>query len=301
MLAPRLSFSTTLLADGRVLVAGGSGHTSAELYDPVSGTWSATGSMVAPHEFHTATRLLDGKVLVTRDDGDTGAPASAELYDPISGTWTATGAMSTVSNTATLLPDGKVLVTGVIGAALMQDRIPSSELYDPISGTWSATGNMIAAQTATLLQDGRVLFLGTTDPSHGPCCQSPGSSSPARAQLYDPQSGAWSATQGMVAARIGYAAVLLPDGTVLVTGGTGGEEPGVGQPFLASAELYDPGTGTWSSTASMATQRGYGFSATLLAEGNVLVAGGMAEVPMSGGTGSEMVASAELYDPGSGN
>jgi hypothetical protein len=297
--------SATLLADGKVLVAGGSSSTgapvSAELYDPESGTWSATGNMVAPHEFHAATRLLDGKVLVTRDDGDTGAPASAELYDPISGTWTATGAMSTVAHTATLLPDGKVLVTGVIGAALMQDRIPSSELYDPISGTWSATGNMITAQTATLLQDGRVLFMGITDTPHGPCCQLPASPSLTWAQLYDPQSGAWSATQSMVGARVGYAAVLLPDGKVLATGGTGGEEPGVGQSFLASAELYDPGTGTWSSTASMATQRGYGFSATLLAEGNVLVAGGMAEVPMSGGTGSEMVASAELYDPASGN
>jgi hypothetical protein len=296
--APRTDFSATLLADGKVLVAGGAGA-SAEVYDPVSGTWSATGSMVAPSDSHTATRLLDGKVLVTARPGDNGV-ASAELYDPTSGTWTATGPMSTVSHTATLLPDGKVLVTGVIGAELPRN-IPSSELYDPISGTWSATGNMITAQTATLLQDGRVLFMGTTDPPPGPCCQLSGSPSLAWAKLYDPQSGAWSATQGMVAARAGYAAVLLPDGKVLVTGGVGSEEPGVGHPFLASAELYDPASGTWSATASMVVQLGYGHTATLLADGKVLVAGGMGMVPMMGGTGSDVVASTELYDPGSGN
>ncbi len=95
--------------------------------------------------------------------------------------------------------------------------------------------------------------------------------------------------------------MLLPDGKVLVTGGIGSEQARRRDAALTSAELYDPGTGTWAATASMATPRGYGFSATLLADGKVLVAGGMAEVPMMGGTGSDVVASAELYDPGSGN
>ena len=277
--------SATLLADGRVLVAGGMGLASAELYDPVSGTWSATGSLLAPSSAHTATRLLDGKVLVAGGLGNTGVLAPAELYDPIRGTWTATGAMSTVAQTATLLRDGKVLVTGVNGAELPRG-IPSSELYDPVSGTWSATRNPVTCRrpcTATMLSNGNVLVAdGTT------------------AELYDSLSGTWSATPGLVTARTGYAAVPLPDGRVLVTGGVGNEQPGVGAPSLASAELYDPGTGTWSSTGSMATQRGYGFSATLLADGKVLVAGGMAEVAMSGGTGSDVVASAELYDPGNG-
>jgi hypothetical protein len=294
MVAPRADFSATLLADGRVLVASPDG---AQLYDPDRGTWSATGNMVHPLYGFPATLLRDGRVLVgdvddpTADDSITGA----EVYDPESGTWRATGKMigGRAGGTATLLRDGRVLVAGPDGA----------QLYDPDRGTWSGAGDMITptAQTATLLSDGNVLVMGTTDPPHGTCCQLPASPSLAWAELYDPQSGAWSPTQGMVAARAGYAAVLLPDGKVLVTGGIGSEEPGVGAPWLASAELYDPGTGTWSSTASMATQRGYGFSATLLADGKVLVAGGMAEVPMSGGTGSEMVASAELYDPGSGN
>jgi len=306
MLAPRLSFSATLLADGKVLVAGGSGHTSAELYDPVSGTWSATGSMVAISEGHTATRLLDGKVLVVGGSGNNGALSPAELYDPISGTWTATGAMSSArfGGTATLLPDGKVLVMGGLDAETERGS-PSSELYDPISGSWTATGNMITRNgdhAPILLPDGRVLVMGRTDPPPGPCCQLPGSPGLAWAELYDPQSGAWSATQGMVAARRGYAAVLLADGKVLVTGGYAAEEPGGGPLGLASDELYDPGTGTWASTGSMlALAPRYGFSATLLADGKVLVAGGMGMVPMSGGTGSAVVASAELYDPGSGN
>jgi hypothetical protein len=289
MLAPRDDFSATLLADGKVLVAGGAGNTGelAEVFDPVRGTWSATGSLVAPCYFHTAARLLDGKVLVASCTAYSGAPAPAELYDPISGTWSATGSMvgRAGGSRATLLRDGKVLVISGTG---------SSELYDPISGTWTATGNMITptcACTATLLPDGKVLVAGATSPLDG-------SDLRASAELYDPQSGAWSATQGMVAARAGHAAVLLADGKVLVTGGVGNEKPN-GDPVLASAELYDPASETWSATASMLVPR-RDFSATLLADGKVLVAGGMAEVPMMGGTGSEMVASAELYDPGSG-
>jgi len=290
MLAPRDDFSATLLADGKVLVAGGAGNVGelAEVYDPVRGTWNATGSLVAPCYFHTAARLLDGKVLVASCTAYSGAPAPAELYDPISGTWSATGNMvgRAGGSRATLLRDGKVLVISGTG---------SSELYDPISGTWSATANMImptCACTATLLPDGNVLVAGATSRTNG-------GDLVASAELYDPQSGAWSATQGLVAARAGHAAVLLADGKVLVTGGVGNEKPN-GDPVLASAELYDPASGTWSATASMLLPR-RDFSATLLADGKVLVAGGMAEVPMMGGTGSEMVASAELYDPGSGN
>ena len=300
-LAPCIDSSATLLADGKVLVAGCSANTgapvSAELYDPESGTWSATGNMVHPLDGFSATLLRDGRVLVGDvDDPTADNPiAGAEVYDPESATWSPTGKMigGDAGFTATLLRDGRVLVAGPDGA----------QLYDPGSGTWSAAENMNtpAAQTATLLLDGRVLFTGSTDSPPGPCCQVSESPVLAWAELYDPQSGAWNATQGMVAARRGYATVLLADGQVLVTGGHAGEEPG-GGPLVASDELYDPGTGTWASTGTtLELAPRYGFSATLLADGKVLVAGGMGMVPMSGGTGSAVVASAELYDPGSGN
>jgi len=288
-------YSATLLADGKVLVApstnGVGGPASAQLYDPVSGKWSATGPMVAPYAGHTATRLLDGKVLVSGLNGDGDTP-SAELYDPSSGTWTATRAMSTPrGGTYTLLPDGKVLVTG----GYSPPGGPSAELYDPISGTWALTGNMITPRfghTATLLPNGKVLVAGGKIPADGRVCRSESTPSPvclgdpiASAELYDPQSGAWSATQGMVAPRASHTATLLPDGRVLVAGGEGDASTSAGF-ALASAELYDPASGTWSATASMAAARRE-HTATLLPDGSVLVAGG--------------APSAELYDPGSGN
>jgi hypothetical protein len=137
-----------------------------------------------------------------------------------------------------------------------------------------------SCETATLLPNGNVLVAG------GRIIQGPDSL--ASAELYDPQSGVWSATQAMVAPRGCHTATLLPDGKVLVAGGTGGD--GSALAALASADLYDPASGTWSATASMVAAR-RGHTATLLPDGKVLVAGG-------GGIGPT---SAELYDPGSGN
>jgi WD40 repeat protein len=117
--------TATLLPDGKVLVAGGEATRSAELYDPRTGLWTETGSM-SFYAQHTATLLPDGLVLVTGATGGNGfleAAAQvqgvefakpAELYDPRTGTWTAAASMSAVrrSQTATLLPDGRVLVAG---------------------------------------------------------------------------------------------------------------------------------------------------------------------------------------------
>ena len=276
------TYSYTLLADGKVLVVpstnGVGAPASAQLYDPVSGKWSATGTMVAPYFSHTATRLPDGKVLVSGLDGDGDTP-SAELYDPVSGTWTATGAMATAGPglTATLLPDGEVLLAGPDSPP----GGPSAELYDPISGTWTLTGSMVTPRyghTATLLPDGKVLVAGGVLPADGRVCRSGSTPSPAclgdpvaSAELYDPRSGTWSATQDMVATRYSHTATLLPDGRVLVAGGESDAVTSAGF-ALASAELYDPASGTWGATASMAAARRE-HTATLLPDGKVLVAG----------------------------
>jgi hypothetical protein len=100
MVTARERHTATLLQSGKVLVAGGVGHSgvlsSAELYDPATGTWTETGSMGTPRGSHTATLLPSGKVLIAGGANYTdGSLDSAELYDPASGTWTTTGSMST--------------------------------------------------------------------------------------------------------------------------------------------------------------------------------------------------------------
>ena len=308
MITARADHTATLLPDGKVLVAGGNDFVgsnfvgflpaSAELYDPSSGSWTATGTMVTPRTGHTATLLPDGKVLVAGGAGGSGSDGgwatSAELYDPSGGSWTATGTMVSPRqwHTATLLPDGKVLVAGGWGGVLGLP-LASAELYDPSSGSWTATGNMITARadhTATLLPDGKVLVAG------GDKQASPTAMVVAAAELYDPSSGSWTATGSMGMARRGHTATLLPDGKVLVAGGsiissaTGA---------LAAAELYDPSSGSWTATGSMGSARG-GHTATLLPDGKVLVAGGWGSRPISFELANTATAAAELYDPGSG-
>ena len=289
MTEARTQHTATLLLDGKVLVAGGrmrpdmdGSTTSAELYDPGTGTWTQTGRMHSARDGHTATLLPDGRVLVA--GGRNGslfedALATAELYDPISGTWTATGDMLApgMGHTATLLPDGKVLVVGGQGNPRL------AELYDPASGTWTATAppkiRLHLEHAATLLPDGRVLVTG------GP---PNGDDAWHTAELYDPGSGSWTVTGDMVRIRLGHTATLLPDGTVLAVGG---RTPG--DNARASAELYDPTSGTWTATESMGTLRA-AFTTTMLLDGRVLVTGGFRR------DANDVLASAEVYDSGAG-
>jgi hypothetical protein len=260
-------------------------------------SWTATGS--GGISGGTATTLLDGRVLVTGGGPDS---ASAELYDPRTGTWTATGSMLSKrgSFSATLLGDGRVLVAG--GTPLVSvggnknTRLAAAELFDPDTGTWSATGSMIEArseQTATRLPDGRVLVAGGIGAYGNVRVVAP--KVLATAELYDPDTGSWTATGGLSTPRVGQQATLLGDGRVLVVGGMtysgDGEEI-----ILASAEAYDPGDGTWTKAGTMGTARTR-HTATLLADGRVLVAGGVNFFGMFSG---DVVASAELYDPASG-
>ena len=273
------SHTATLLPTGQVLVAGGQGAGSAELYDPATGTWAATGSMGTALSRHTATLLPNGKVLVA---GGT----SAELYDPATGLWTATGSLSTArySHTATLLPNGKVLVAGGIDGIYV---LSSAELYDPATGTWTATLNMgdpHGRHTATLLPNGKVLVAGGF-PS------TPFSDETRSAELYDPATGTWSYTGGLNDGRFAHTATLLPNGKVLVAGGFSNPFFPTGH-VLDTAELYDPASGIWETRTFMAFPRYY-HTATLLPSGKVVVAGGQ-------GIGGALLSSAELFDPATG-
>jgi N-acetylneuraminic acid mutarotase len=286
----RAFHTATLLTDGKVLVAGGRGVffgllgqlASAELYDPVSDTWSAAGSMATARWIHTATLLGNGKVLIT---GGYGGGSSAELYDPASNTWSSAGSMANtrVQHRATLLATGKVLVAGGETTSSPGTVLSSAELYDPASNTWSVASSMATARGnygETLLANGKVLVTGGDD----------GSGYLSSAELYDPVSNAWSAAASLVTGRKLHTATLLNNGQVLVAGGL----QTATTPFtaFASAELYDPIGNTWSAAGSMAMERA-SHTATLLSNGIVLVTGGEngAAQPQSG---------AELYDPGVG-
>lgn len=282
-----------LLQDGKVLVMGGfSNIADPEVYDPRTGTWTATGPMVTPRWQFTAARLLDGRVLVATGAGDSGPLASAELYDPSTGSWTATGSLGTdrYDATATLLADGKVLVAGGdMVTHSFNPAVASAELYDPVTGSWTPTGSMGTARsghTATLLPNGKVLVAGGTNDNDTLSYRL------ASAELYDPSTGAWTATRDMTQVRSSHTATLLDDGRVLIVGGWGNER------ISASAELYDPTTGSWTAAGSLSAPL-MGFTATLLSGGRVLVAGGM-DIRPTNASVTPASLTAEAYDPSTG-
>jgi N-acetylneuraminic acid mutarotase len=282
-------FGLAMLPDGKVLAAGGGNNNSppgnhddsAELYDPGSGTWAAAGTMSTVRVGQTSTLLGNGTVLVAGGTDGPSALAGAEVYNPFAlpfaDPWSAAGTMAVArtSHTATLLPDGEVLVVGGRGGAGFA-VLASAERYDPATGDWTSAASMSQARadhTATLLQDGRVLVAGGLVRPYAL----------DSAELYDPATDTWSAASSLATARFDHTATLLNDGRVLVTGGQDGSF-GV----LASAELYDPVSDSWAPAPDMASPRA-GHTATLLGDGKVLVIGGFDD--------TDAVTSAELFDP----
>jgi hypothetical protein len=251
------------------------------------GAVSEIAAMHMARASHTSTLLPNGQVLIAGgfagSGGESNPYATAELFDVSSGTFQPAGNMciGRSGHTATLLKNGKVLIVG--GWTGHYDHRGSAEIYDPASGAFTPTGSMAierAGNTATLLPDGRVLVAGGVDRQENAM---------ASAEIYDPAKGKFLQTGNMAEPRGAHTATALVDGRVLIVGGGSGHYPS--QNIYRSAELFDPGTGTFTSAGQLAVGR-HKHAAILLPSGKVLVVGGSDNRDWRG-----EYASAEIYDP----
>jgi hypothetical protein len=291
----RQEHSSTTLSDGRVLLVGGAAggtvipQTTAEIYDPSTGVFTATGSMSNGRYLFAAALLPSGKVMVA---GGT-APGitttnSVEIYNPTAATFSFAGGqvIGRQQHTTTVLADGRVLVVGgvVAGQGTTLQYGKTAQIYDPTTHTWTTTGSLTTGRsdhTATLLKDGRVLVAGGLAPV---------SATTNSAEIWDPSTGQWTVVAPMTlnaTGRRGHTATLLPNGTVLVTGGL--DQYNI---YVSSAEIYDPAANTWTAPTgaqpAMSSVRGY-HTATLV-NGKVIIIGGKT-------ASSSVTSSVDSYDP----
>ncbi len=271
--------TATLLPNGKVLIAGGMNDTDghAELYEPATQTFVATGPMTGPRVNHTATLLANGKVLICGGEPASGdSQSTAELYDPTTGKFVATGRMikARAHHAALLLADGTVLVTGGQGGV---NRYDDGELYDPDTGTFAAIGTRI---TQGFL-DHTMLSVPTTPPKFLIL----GGNGGKTVYSYDPASQSFPPLGAMNATRNYSAIALLPNNSVLLAGGL--DQTLV---IVKSAEVYDPDSQTSVATSDMTVPRSQAAS-VVLADGTVLVIGGQKV------NGVEDLASSEIYNP----
>jgi len=255
---------------------------------PASGSFITTGSLIQARGSHTATLLPDGRVLVVGGNADSSSPSgyldSAEQWDPRTATFTAAGTLpvARAQHTATLLPDGRVLIVGGLGSRVAGANVlGDAELWDPATDTFEPAGSLAEPRwfhSATLLSDGSVLVVGGMGREH----------LLADAEIWDPVSRSFHATGPLLEARSLHTATLLNDGRVLIAGGY---DPMWGTPVEGSTEIWDPATGSFLPTGPLAEQRS-DHTATLLPDGRVLVVGGEPLPPPL-----RMLDSVEAWDP----
>lgn len=247
------------------------------------GVWERTGSLSVPRFDHTMTLLRDGRVLAAggRTQGTTPLVNfnTAEVFDPVTEQWTPTGPMNDYhwSHTATLLPDGRVLVAGGFGGtsvgsgANAQPVVDTAEIYDPATNQWTRTGSLNirrALHTAERLPDGRVLVAGGRTCDQPPVATCNFQFVTNTAEIFNPATGQWTLTGSMSGPRHTTGSVVLLDGRVLVPAGF----QGVNAPSNGG-DVYNPATGTWSPIAPLNVARSR-QGAMLLPDGRVFVAFG---------------------------
>jgi WD40 repeat protein len=340
---PRVYHTATLLLNGKVLVVGGYGPSgpvdtylkSCRLYDPATGTWANAADLVVgtiPGRYsHTATLLPNGMVLVAGGRGYPNATlATAEIYNPDTDTWLPVGSLTDARNsqTATYRPSpfNDVLVVGGFGYVPYGGFLASTEHYNQTTTFWGPDANLLTARayhTTTLLLNGKVLVTGgsgwvnnghqtlgsaelltlgtfaytgslntprethtaTLLPNNGKVLVVGGYNTIgdigvlSSTELYDPTAATWTPSVSLNYARNNHTATLLPNGNILVAGGT----------TDGSCELYNQTAGTWVKTAFLKVARSY-HTATPLPNGEVLVVGGEDNL-------GNYLGSAEIYNP----
>jgi hypothetical protein len=267
LIASRTDTTAVTLPDGTVLAVGGWhwNPTDSERYDPVSAMWHPSGR--SGEAWNTpVVALADGRVLALTGEGWDQPTGLTDIFDPATGTWSraANDPEVTEGQYATLLADGRVLVAG--GRSWLADSFwwytPEARVYDPATNTWSRVAAMPEPRVGRLaerLLDGRVLVVDGANDEVGRL------PSPL---LYDPLADRWTAGAQLPADFRPHASVRLRDGTVMAIGDF---DPATG---VTASIRYDPATDAWSALEPLMEHRGWGFTATLLADGRVLVAGG---------------------------
>jgi N-acetylneuraminic acid mutarotase len=317
----RRLYTATRLDDehGKVLVVGGitgsaqfpaPGLATAELYDPVAGTWSATGSLHGGRWGHSAVLLPNKSVLVTggcavrSPDQSLKALRSAELYDPGTGEWLEVEPMTDArsGHPAVVLDKGRVLVCGGTAPIAPEEdaALAYCEIYDSTANTWTATGTMLAARSwhqATLISPTAVLVTG----GRAPGAPGDGTFDPFSrdsAERYDLGTGKWTAVTPMPGGRALHRAVALGSGNVLVIGGTDNARNDAG---YQSVLIFNSSANSWAVTDGLSTGR-WAFAATVLSDGQVLVTGGTVRSGLAAASPdvSELTVSTEVFDPAGG-
>ncbi|MFO1465658.1 MAG: kelch repeat-containing protein [Steroidobacteraceae bacterium] len=277
MTTDRIYATMVLLSTGQVVVAGGSraggpAIADPEIYDPAANAWTATGSLTRARSRETFVKLSSGIVMIFGASMFPAPPtlpqlARAELFDPSLNSWKPTGAAATQpdSPTATLLQDGRVLLTG---GGSVSSPLGTAALYDPAADAWTAAAPMAFARsgaTSIRLSSGRVLVCGGFGSNAG--------------EIYDPSNDAWASTAQGASCETFASAVTLPGGTVLIGGGR------------SNAVVYDPAGNTWSN-AGFPDAR-YDYPISQLPSGRVLASAGVVQATPAA---FQILSSAFIYD-----
>lgn len=291
----RQGFEAVLLGDGTVLAVGSRsdcpggaepGSEIAEVYDPVANSWSEVESLNRSRKNPAMVGMANGSGLVLGGVNSEDMPfSSTKIFDPVTRAWTDGPLLEYARGRprAVRLDDGRVLVVSADGPDAF---VTTAELSGSNPARWSLVRSLpsrVDVLELVALRGGRALAIGLDgrDSDPGPA-----------ALIYDPGENAWTAAESLARARAAY--VALKDGSVLAIGGSGGGELwGDTRAVIGDVARFDPATGRWSPVAPMTTPR-YWLQATVLADGRVLVAGGVTEGP----TGEQVpLRSTELYDP----